>query len=494
MPATNVLLIVMDTARAQNALPAENPGVMSNVERIAAEGTLFTDAITTAPWTLPSHASLFTGQYTSDHRTHAGTKRFDPDTSPLAERLSAAGYRTVAFSNNSWVSPEFGFDRGFDDFYPGWELLDGGGDLTDAMRNYRKRPDQIRAVLRALTLWNAPATIANALYARYVRKEYDYGARLTNWRIERWLSRRWDRTDPFFMFVNYLEPHLEYGPPRKFRYEYLPEGMSREELDQIEQDAWGYLTGDVAMTDRDFEGLEALYDAELHYLDHRLGRLYEFLSDEKLLDETMIVIVGDHGENVGEHDLMDHQYCLYDTLLRVPLVIRPPGGSERGGCVAAPVEVRDLFPTILNAADAEVPTTESISDNVLSNGGSAQSATDLDRKHAIAEYLTPQPSIESLRERTGASAADVTPYDRGLRCIRTDRWKYIEGTDGHRELFDVASDPWERRDVADENPGVVRDLEAILQAERGSFHAVDGDRPAEMDEAAKRRLEDLGYI
>lgn len=119
MDAPSLVLIVIDTARAKIVLGPDARAVMPNLHAIAESGVTFTNVVLNAPWTLPSHASMFSGQRTSDHGSHTGTKRYDVGTRSLPERLSAVGYRTVASSNNTWISPSLGFD-GFDEF---WEAV-----------------------------------------------------------------------------------------------------------------------------------------------------------------------------------------------------------------------------------------------------------------------------------------------------------------------------------------------------------------------------------
>lgn len=486
MDNPNILLLVMDTARAQNVLDQED--VMPNLHQISKEGTTFTKAFTTGPWTLPSHASMFTGQYTSDHGTHAGSKHFEPEVPTIAEELRRSGYQTTAFSNNTWISPEFGYDRGFEDFFVGWELFDSGADLAKVGREHDTMPERIRAISGKLLSTDAPQTVLNALYAKFLRRRYDSGALATNWRIKRWLSKRRDPDRPFFAFINYLEPHLEYDPPRKFREPFVPDDLDSEFVEQVNQDAWKYIGGQIEMTDKDFRALEALYKGELRYLDHRIGNLYDHLAKVNLLDDTALLIVGDHGENIGEHGLMDHQYSLYDTLVHVPMIARYPGTFAADSETDALVELRDLYPTILdladvNGSDGSNRTTRSVAD-----------VPETHRERVISEYITPQPSMQALENRIGTLDSGVYMYDRGLRSVRTDEWKYIEGTDGSTQLYDIRDDPGETLDLADEQPNIVDAMANELKSERGELTDSAGGTDEEMDSGTKQRLEDLGYL
>ncbi|SNZ15393.1 Arylsulfatase A [Natronoarchaeum philippinense] len=481
----NILFIVMDTARAKTVY--NDPEVMPNFYRIAEDGTLFTNAFSTAPWTLPSHASMFSGRYTSDHGTHAGSTSFDPDYPPLAQLLNRSGYRTAAFSSNTWVAPEFGFQRGFEHFSTWLKIVNGGVDLEAIAKEKNGLVEQGVAVGKSLFRRDAHRTILNALYAKFFKERYDSGARLKNWKIRRWLSSYGSDDRPFFIFANYLEPHLEYDPPEKFRPRFLPEHLDQSDFDGLNQNAWEYICDQVQMDNSDFELLEALYKAELNYLDYRLGNLYDYLDTSGLLEETMIVIAGDHGENIGDHGLMDHQYCLYDSLLHVPLLVRYPDKFPAGKRFDGLVEVRDLFPTLLEVADA------STDDEAASSRSLQQALERGGREYVHGEYATPQPSIEALEQRVGQVPADVKEYDRSLRSVRSDEWKLIEGLDGTIELYNIDSDPSEQNDVSNDYLDTVDELSQLLRNRFSEFSDIPRES-VQMNSSTKDRLEDLGYL
>lgn len=496
MTRPNVLYLVMDTARAQSALPSENPGIMPNLESFQKGATTFSDAITSAPWTLPSHASMFTGQYTTDHGTNASSLTFEPEVTPLAEQLRQSGYETMAISNNSWISPEFGFDAGFDHFYGGWELLKGGVDLQGVIRENSSRIQQFKEIVNKLTLNNFHRTILNTAYAWGYHKRYDYGAKFTNYRIKRLLGKIWDRSQPFFLFVNYLEPHLTYDPPKPHRYKHIPDDLSQEQLESVDQKPWEYLAGNADMTEDDFRALEALYEGELSYLDYRLGQLFDFLRSEGILDETLVFVVGDHGENIGDHGLMDHQYCLNDTLLRVPLIVRHPELIPSGWKTNALIELRDLYPTILDLCDINVSLDESVSSFSLSEDGYIDEMTVRDRKFVFAEYTIPQPDLDELRSRTDDE--DILRFldslDKSLRCVRTRKWKFIRGTNGSHQLFDRESDPNETMNIAKDHQEVVADLKDRLESCFDPLDEISKSSFEEIKPGTQKRLSDLGYI
>jgi arylsulfatase A-like enzyme len=478
----NLLLVVLDTARQTTFQRLLDAGELPALERMAEEGVRFTSASANGAWTMPTHASIFTGKRVSRHGAHAGTKFFDTEGPTLAEILSSAGYRTLGISGNAWISPEFGFGRGFDTLSMKWDYLWEGADLSSVSAATGIRA-KIETLLNQVSLRNAPTTVLNLLYAKFLSNRYDDGARNITRRATDWFRKEGADGAPFFFFINYLEPHLEYDPIPEYRDRFAP-GVSVDRIRDINQDPWKYIGGVSTVAEEDFEILEMLYEAEIAYLDEKIGQLYDSLEGTGLLAKTAIVVVGDHGENIGDHGLMDHQYCLYETLLNVPLLVRPPGGGG-GKTIEAPVETRDIFATLLELADVPHPGDAEISNNSI--------LTHPAREHVIGEYRVPQPSMESIASQLGSVPRPMRKYDRALRSIRTDRWKLIEGSDGSVALYDLEADPEETTDRSDEHPERVAELSGILDDE-DIPKSLESRQDVEMTEASRERLENLGYI
>lgn len=478
MKQLNIVLVVMDTARAVDVGIRTGPATMPFLDGLAEQGTAFTDARANAPWTIPSHATLFSGQLTTDHGTHAGRLTFDiPE--PLAERLAAAGYRTLGISNNTWVSPEFGFDTGFEEFISTWKLYQDGADFGGVSQTRSGIFDSLHGIAET---WegNALKNIANLLFGRFLRRRRDDGAHRTNQILR---NRLQDDERPLFLFVNYLEPHLPYNPPDDYAHEWLPEDATIAEARQVNQDAWAYLTGEELMSDRDFQLLQALYRGELAYLDKRLFELHELVKS-KLNRETVLFVVGDHGENIGDHGLMDHQYSLAETLLSVPLVAA--GGTfEDGGRVETPVQLADIYPTVLDVATNNPP------EGPVGQSLCRPSALD-DERPLFGEYVTPQPSIQTLRNRYDPTV-DLSQYNRALQAVRYGRYKLVRSSEGGSQLYDLRSDFPEKEDVSYRNPEVVRELDNLLDSRLGTPETTALDS-REVDEEVHTRLEELGYL
>ena len=482
----NIVLIVMDTVRAADIFqPQTQSCITPAISTIADGGIRFEQAVTTAPWTLPSHASLFTGSYPSKHGAHAGHKQLGPGLKTLAEVFTDANYETVAVSNNTWISEEFGFARGFETFYKTWQYVQSETDLGKIARE-EEGADKIRGVADAISDGNPFVNLANAIYGQFFRKTEDDGAKRTNEWIEDWVSTR-DETRPFFLFANYLEPHLEYRPPEEHTERHLPVGVSYEEAMSISQDAWGYIAGTVDLTDEDMEILRALYRAEISHLEERINEVKETLQEAGEWEDTMFIVTSDHGENIGDHGLMDHQYALYDTLLHVPLFIH--GGPFENDDIDDLIQLVNLPPTILDTLDIEAPEFRKQMQGTSFHPDATES-----REFAVADYMAPQPSMDALTKRVGNLPDHVQKYNRSLRAIRTDQHKYIRGSDGSTELYDVQSDPGETKEISDNNEDVVEALDEELDEWLDSFEHAEATGDVSMDDDTKSRLEDLGYL
>jgi arylsulfatase A-like enzyme len=264
----------------------------------------------------------------------------------------------------------------------------------------------------------------------------------------------------------------------------LPNGVSPKEAEAVNQDRWAYFAGIKPMSERDFEILAALHDGEITYLDSRIAEVLRWLQGAGMLDRTMVIITADHGENIGDHQMMGHAYCLYDTLLHVPLIIHYPDGTVTSGRVGRQVQTLDLLPTIL----AILGDSSSIAYRSLQGIDLLSSAH---RDFAFAEQA--EPDLSSFHKRF--PGADVLRYDRALKAIRTDRYKFIWASDGNHELYDLQADPDEQRNTIGQHLDIADDLDRRLKEWRNSFVApTPADEVPEFEEEVKARLRALGYL
>jgi arylsulfatase A-like enzyme len=324
--APNVLLLILDTVRAQSLglYGAANP-TTPRLSALAAEGTVFDYALSTAPWTIPSHASMFTGRYPHE-LTADWLTPLDDSTPTLAEALTRAGYATGGFVANYLTSWEIGFSRGFAR-YQDYRLDAGQLALSSAvLRRLAYVPRLRRLVGRydAVNRKRAPAISAEFL---------------------RWMDGRGEA--PFFAFLNYMDAHEMYNPPAPFRGAFGPDTARKNWLTRYGLGGLGYRSAKARMTPSEVAAELNAYEESIAYLDHHVGALMDSLAARGVLDNTVVIVTADHGEHFGEHGRWEHASSLYPQLLHVPLVMRGPGVVPAGRRIPDLVTLRDLAATVL---------------------------------------------------------------------------------------------------------------------------------------------------
>lgn len=419
----HVVLVVIDTLRADHVSAyGYERETTPNLDRLASGGVLYEDAISSAPWTLPAHASLFTGLYVRDHGTTNRNWTLDPSHETLAQRLRRAGYHTAGYSNNVWLNDVSGLKRGFQVFEEMW-------------RQQHTRSEGISV--------DRPAT--------------DMGGVRTTERIFGWIDGLPDDDRPFFTFVNYFEPHLPYRPTRPYDDDFLPEGASKPVVERLRSfyspREFGYILQLpwMRVPDAELEILEALYDGEIAYIDSIIGRLVKGLEERGLMEKTVLVITSDHGEHFGENHMLEHKFSVFEPLIKVPLILYAPGRLPAGLRIAEPVQVHDVFGTLLELAGLDVGDARRLP---LEGGkGSEYTFSQLDYPEAFLKALSAK-----IPGQDGGSFA------RALDTVRDRKHKLIRGSDGRYELYDLTVDPYESKDLAAERPEVVKKLRAVLEA------------------------------
>jgi len=449
----NIVLIVMDTARADRlSCYGHGRPTSPNIDALAAEGALFESAYSAGGWTLPSHASLFTSRYPSAHGLNLVGDRLAAGTPTLAGQLKGLGYRTAGITNNSFIGKLSGLCAGFESFTePGPPLA-----------------------------WMRPALlrkIGRRIRRRLSAPRWDLGARATARLATRELAA--DDGRPFFLFLNFMDAHQTYSAPAAYKFMFVNGERGRAE--RVNQDVARLMARDVVMSDEDFRLLADLYDGQLRYLDHHLGQLFDQLRRRGLLDDTIVILTSDHGENLGEHGLMGHIFSLYQPVVRVPLLIRYPEAFANGSRVSAPVSLVDVMPTLLDLLGAPAP--EGL------QGRSFLPGTEV-REFNVAEYVAPQ--LDVLRRRF--PKFDCSAYDRQLRAAIEGDWKLIWSSRGDHELYDLRQDPAESRNLIASRPDVARRLEEKLAAWVAANGGGSAERASDIDRDTLERLSGLGYI
>ena len=334
----NVVLVVLDTVRRDRVSAyGYDRETMPTFDSFVRDATRFEDPVTQGTWSIPSHASLFTGLYPRAH----GATTIRPvlqASRPLAVELSEAGYETYAVSPNEYVRPATGFGRGFDEF-------DTDSVVTAPEPVVSWFGPVINRVTSSVTLRRPVERAFNWIHQQSgvatsdlgVARPPEYG--ITD-RVEALLSRA---SDPFFLFVNLPHAHLPRSPDPEQYERFVDDDASASE---VVTDERAHFYGDQRMDEDAVTAMSQLYDADLRTLDDRLQELLDVLSSAGVLSESLVILVADHGEHLGECGLVGHQHSVFEPVVSVPLAIRSPeGGPET---VEGQVETRRIYHTILD--------------------------------------------------------------------------------------------------------------------------------------------------
>ena len=470
----NILFVVWDTVRADRlGVYGYGRPTTPFLAEWSKGARVYDDCVSAAPYTVASHGSMFTGLLPSEHGATNDHLFLDDSHATLAELLRGAGYQTYLFSANPHISEVENFHRGFEVHEHPWDE--------------KYRDDAFRIVAGKITPDDASSELAAKIRAGRPKGGWDIKAsgELARRGAAEWLSRR-DPARPFFVFLNYMEAHRPWIPPASYRRRMMTPAQVEKSyrIDRSWVPLWSYTFRLHEYSDEELEIMSSTYDACLAELDDLFRDLLDTLQSAGALENTVIVLTSDHGEHLGEHHILDHQYSLYEPLLRVPLIVRDdrrfaPGREFR------PVMSHDLFPTLLELAGVEVPTgTRAVS--LLSPR---------EDRVRLAEYVgvfrDAFPAVEPLHP-----GWDRTPWEREIRALYRGGNKLILWSDGHRELFVPARDPGETADRAAAAEKVTRAMSGALAVLVDELQktAIDREGPGTMTEEHRELLRSLGYI
>jgi len=439
----NVVFIVLDTVRKDYVSPFnEEIDFTENIEDIAKEGSSFHNAVAQGSWTLPSHGSMFTGLYPWEHGATQTNLSLDVEQDLLAEKLKEDGYRTACFSANPFISKRIGTTAGFDQVE-----TTIGADRFDLVKNVNEK---LKAFENRFDFGAFPK--AELWFQNLSYKLDRFGANET----EKLISQAQgfmeeNRDEDFFVFMNLMDCHLPLFPDKEYKEKHAEDvdpGKVRQFPHRLISEG----------EEPDSEALRKLYSAQMDYLDDQIGELYSFLEDEGLEEETMIVIVGDHGENLGEEGMLGHSFSVSESLVSVPLVVKSPGLES--GRVEEQVELRELHDLVLDQVGLE--------DDI-----------DLGTKYAKGGMDRPEMDLAKIPK----SMWDR--YDERLYFVRTPEKKAVGTDDGEVHEEQIGEGDSVRSSVLKKE---VEKITGRYQEES------DGKKVENMDEEIKNELKNLGYM
>jgi hypothetical protein len=439
-PRHNVVLIVADTLRRDH-LPSYGYArdTAPFLEEFSREAVVHTGAISVSPWSLPAHASIFTGLYPGEQGAHAPRDWLPDDAETLAERLLELGYRTGGVSANPhWVGRRVNLHQGFEHFCDTPNPRFPIGSSHFALHRHATELLRRHMPLRL---------------ARHTLRPYPAASEVSVRALD-WVDSLPDDA-PFFLFLNYMSMHQPFFPPREIVHRWPGYDPALARIPLLTQP---HMHG-RQLSEEEREHYVSQYDASLLYLDAQLRTLVEGLEERGVLDNSLVIFTSDHGEAFGEHGMVGHTNSLYREALDIPLIIRYPGGEPRGRDDRI-LENRVLFDRVLAHAD-----------------GSRAPADDASWSLYAERY---HPSFQE-------------PW---MRSVAFDRFKFIADNEGAEQLYDLEADPAETSSLAASAPEDARRGRELLD------HITARTKPADPGAGAAEpaspgdieRLRALGYV
>ncbi len=433
----NILLITVESVRTDHVGSyGYQRGTTPAIDALAAEGVVFENAYAPTSWTLPSHASIFTGLYPSAHRVISSRNKLDDSYVTLAERLSEAGYETAGFVSGPWLQAPLNLHQGF------------------------KKYDQSASSGKE----TSEADITNPAMERLL---IDY------------LRSGLDEERPFFIFAYLWDPHYDYIPPSPYDRTFVSE-------DAVPIELRNYFTGGIVtrrISPRQLAYVISQYDGELLWTDSLLGRLWVELKDRGLWDRTAIILTSDHGEEFFDHGTKGHKNNLHEESVHIPLIMKIPGGPEASRSPRL-TSLVDLYPTILEIAG--------VNEAGPHHGESLLGAPSPGRRIYFdlhSEWVFKNPA-------TGAFEYDPDLH----LAVRDGRYKLIIERNANRiKLYDLAADPSEKEPLGTSEASKIASslhrtlTDHFVKINQEASRWETAGPPVLSDEQLKR-LRSLGYV
>lgn len=440
----HVILITVDTLRTDVLSSYGSQNVQTpNIDSLSADGVLFKNAYSSAPWTLPAFSSIMTGLPPGTHLTTKPSSKLPDKFNTIAEYMKGSGYYTGAIVRNIFLSPNYNLDQGFADYY-----------------HYPNHNRYVKSFGTALML-----SALNKKLLEDVSTED-----ITNSAIN-WLGKH--RDENFFYWIHYFDPHQPYAPPQRYitdRSE--PPSRIGRKFDGAGRIRGGHFTA----TAREKQWIKELYDAEVRYVDENLGRLFKYLKESGLYEDSLIIFTSDHGEEFWDHGGFEHGHALYNEVIQVPLIIKMPGVNQSRE-ENMRVSTQSLKRTILDAIGIEYDSDRLISGSLYPL--IREDGTEISQEPLVTTGLLYYEDKESI--------------------INGDR-KFIRSLVSNKEeLYDLITDPHEQNELSSGGGSALEARQMLKEYNEkakslGSEYGVQSAEEVVLSKEKKEELKALDYI
>jgi len=430
-----IFLITVDCLRADYVGCIGGGDLTPNIDRLARDSVVFTRAFANGPGTNQSFPAILTSTYFLMH----GGMRLLPHYTTLAEVLGRHGFKTVAFHSNPFLSKSLGWGRGFSEFYDFMEILKSPS-ASVARSSWSARI--LKSINKLIgVLGNKKVqSIMRRFYYWWSGFEIPYveGNEL-NKHVIRWISK--NKRENFFLWMHYMDPHRPYVPPSQ----YITDDFSTRKEAFMFDVFIDPKISQGSVSEEELKKLMKLYRGEVKYVDDCIGSFISFLKDEKLLDDSLLILTSDHGEAFMEHGELVHSYkIVYNEVIHVPLIIF--GLNHSSKIVDDFVQLLDISPTILDALQITKPYSFC--------GNSLLSLLDGNDSSQPIFSESAKPDLINLKYNTSKKV--VSCIAEGWKLIINDFW-------GTTDLYNIEKDPYEKNDLATTELEIRQQLTTIIQ-------------------------------
>jgi arylsulfatase A-like enzyme len=459
----NVIVIVLDAGRFDYLSCYGFPEkITPNIDKLAERGILFENATTVAPWTVPSHASMFTGLYPNQHLANWDTLRIKEGIPTIFDILRSKGYRVASFvANDTLIYPCQLFGKEADIY--GLSRYGRGKDASGFMDGFSAEDSNCD--------------------------------RITDFFLQ-WLKK--DVKGPFVLYFNYYDLHSKYDARQPYRSKYI---SSEDEIvlakigDRFNLH-FREMNREVVVTKDQIRALRNLYKAKMAMIDENIGKVVDALDKNSLLEDTIIIITSDHGDTLGDHTYpsFHHQFSIYNALTRIPLIIYSEKFTPLAKRVSVPlIQNIDIFLTILDLCGIDKSLWLKSSPAVSLSRYIFEDSEEKPREWAIAMYEAPKRFVDWNKQKVNPA------YIRKLLAIQNEKYKLIFSDDGKIELYDIVRDPKEQRALQSRNPRMCKEFKDKFYEIIAKYGGITQEYAvsrytAEEKERIEEKLRSLGYI
>ncbi len=476
MRKPNILIVVIDSLRADHmSCYGYHRETTPNIDRLAAEGCLFETAITAAPFSPASYASIFSNLYPHQHGVNGDTVRVWPNSWPrLPEKMQECGYYTFCISNNVFVSRSTNADRGFDTFL----------DMSEPTWRLR----QIERILRRVRM-HFGDRVAHSVSPNRVQCAYKGDSHKT---VRNVISLIKENARPFFGFVILMDPHTPYNRLRR-QYCDRPANVRRFFRMRNSRAMWSEMMASrTGLNDAELGVVCDIYDSEIQHADACVGQLQSWLRMTHILDDTILVVTADHGEAFGEHGVWGHGFCLNDCLTRVPLILRHPKYWSPGTRSAALVQLHDLHQLCTSVSETGDPDLHQYPKCLTQASNAAWRGRDF----VYSEFARQSKTLQFMQGYNQTFNPGL--WDHDMWAIRSRDWRCIEYGESAQEFYDLGNDPLETTPCVDPAMTVANTLRYHLGLHKSELTDLQqregGSMKDDVDDMVNERLKALGYI